>query len=460
MRCKVIFCLSLLSSIAWSQDRDLSITWIGQAGFILKTVGGPTVVTDPPAPSIGYTIPAVTADAVTITHNHADHNNSAGIGGAFTLVDGRPITARQEIAAAGTTFTLIPGFHDNTNGSQRGPNALIKWTQAGLKIAHLGDVGQDQLTEAQLTELRDLDILFIPAGGGPTISTERAAAFVAELRPRITILMHYRTPLGGPTSIASLPAAAAPFSPVIYKPSVVLVHRDALPVSREVWVMQPASDAVAVNAATFGEGQPVAPGSIASIFGTFTGSQTAPQTGYPLPRKIGDTEVLVDGKAVPLYYVSPAQVNIQLSATQAVGPALADIRVAGRTVGRAPLTIVPTAPGLFAVANQDFRANSAGTPARQGEVIQIYGTGLGVSTPAIDDGAAAPSQPPSTGVPPNVFLQGRQIPVQFTGLAPGFAGLWQVNAVLPNDAPTGPSIPLSIVSGGTSNTITIGIAQR
>ena len=66
-----------------------------------------------------------------------------------------------------------------------------------------------------------------------------------------------------------------------------------LPVATEVWVMQPASDVVAVNAASFAAGTPVAPGSVVSLFGKITGSQTAPATSYPLPRKLGETEVLV-----------------------------------------------------------------------------------------------------------------------------------------------------------------------
>src|SRR5690349_12301833 len=123
---------------AAAQTPDLSITWIGQSCFVLRTNGGPTVITDPPVASVGYTLPALTADAVTITHNHTDHNNSAGIQGTFALVDGRPVTARQEMAAAGTNFVMIPGFHDNQNGALRGPNTMMVWTQAGMKIAHLG----------------------------------------------------------------------------------------------------------------------------------------------------------------------------------------------------------------------------------------------------------------------------------------------------------------------------------
>src|SRR5215469_13928916 len=143
----LLFSLALLASTACAQD-DLSITWIGQSCFVLRTAGGPTVITDPPVPSVGYTLGNLTADVVTITHNHTDHNNAAGISGTFTLVDGRPVTTRQQMSAAGTTFTLIPGFHDNQNGALRGPNTMIRWTQAGLNIAHLGDLGQDQLTDA------------------------------------------------------------------------------------------------------------------------------------------------------------------------------------------------------------------------------------------------------------------------------------------------------------------------
>jgi L-ascorbate metabolism protein UlaG (beta-lactamase superfamily) len=77
-------------------------------------------VTDPPVASVGYALPSLTADAVTITHNHTDHNNAAGVRGSFTLVDGRPVTQRQEMTAAGLPFILIPGFHDNQNGASAG----------------------------------------------------------------------------------------------------------------------------------------------------------------------------------------------------------------------------------------------------------------------------------------------------------------------------------------------------
>src|SRR5262245_44316774 len=90
----------LAGAAAFAQQPDLTITWVGQACFIIKSDNA-TVVTEPPVASVGYAIPTVAANAVTISHNHTDHNNSAGVGGQFTLIDGRPVTARQQVTAAG-----------------------------------------------------------------------------------------------------------------------------------------------------------------------------------------------------------------------------------------------------------------------------------------------------------------------------------------------------------------------
>jgi uncharacterized protein (TIGR03437 family) len=458
LRAMTLFCV--FSAILAAQSPNVSIEWVGQSCFVLTSASGPTVVTDPPVASLGYTLPTLNADAVTITHNHTDHNNAAGVGGKFTLVDGRPTTTRQEMTAGGLPFVLIPGFHDNTNGTTRGPNTIMRWNQAGLKIAHFGDLGQEQLTAAQLADLQSLDILFIPAGGFFTISPDRAAGYVKELKPKIAILMHYRTALGGAAQTAGLPDSAAPFSPVVYKPANVVVNAATLPAATEVWVMEPAADTIALNAASFTAGAPVAPGSIASLFGKFTGSQTASAGGYPLPAKLGDTEVLLGGKAAPLYYVSSTQVNLQVPAGQALGQVLTEVRVGGQVRSRSPLTVIPTAPGIFAVANRDGRVNTANVPAHPGEVLQIYATGQGAVIPAVDDGVAAPTQPLATSSNlPNVFLGGRQLTVLYNGLAPGFAGVWQIDVMIPADAPTGPDLALTVVNGIVSNPVSVSVVR-
>ncbi len=461
MRLRVTLALLASGVSALAQTPTLSITWLGQSSFLLRTAGGPAVVTDPPVASVGYTLPPLTADAVTVTHNHTDHNNVAAVSGA-TVVDGRTITSRQQINAAGTTFTLIPGFHDNQNGAQRGPNAIIRWTQDTLNIVHLGDFGQDQFTDAQLADLQNIDILFIAAGGFFTVTPAQAAAFVAQLKPRIAILMHYKTALGGPAQLAGLPDAATPFGAIIYKPSTVVIDPTRLPepTHTEVWVMQPAADSTAVNAATFTAGMPVAPGSIASTFGTYTASQTNAAPSYPLPRKLGETEVFVAGSAVPLYYASPRQINFQVPASLPPGQALLDVRVGGQSVSRGALTVASNAPGIFVAANADFSVNSASRPAHRGEVLHIFGTGQGVVSPAVPDGAAAPAQPPATStVLPAVYLADRQLPILFSGPTPGIAGLWQLDVALPNDAPTGTLLTLTVAYAQLSSQVTVAVSQ-
>jgi len=451
---------SLLLAAACLSAQGVRITFIGQSCFVIETGDGrPVVITDPPVASVGYALPAIEADVVTVSHNHTDHNNTAGVRGNFTTVDGRPVTVRREMTAAGMNFLLLPGFHDNQNGAARGANTIIRWTQGGLSLAHLGDFGQDRLSEEQAAGLRDLDVLFVPAGGFFTIDAAAAARLVDELKPKVAILMHYRTAFGGPAQLSLLPATTAPFPNIRYKPARVSLTRQTLPAGTEVWVMEPRSDAVAVNTAGYTPGAPLAPGSWASLFGQFPGITPEAATELPLPRRLGAAEVQVGGAAAPLHYVSPAQINFQVPVRQAPGQPLVEVRVNGQTVARAPLTVVPMAPALFAIANQDGKRNSPSAPARRNEVIQIFGCGQGVTTPEVPEGSASPGPPfAASAEAPRVYIQGRSAAVHFHGLAPGAVGLWQINAQVPADAPLDPGVPLVVVLGLASNELPLAIA--
>jgi len=178
-----------------------------------------------------------------------------------------------------------------------------------------------------------------------------------------------------------------------------------------------------------------------------------------LPRTIDDTEVLVDGKAAPLYYSSPAQINFQMPSATASGQFVTEVRVGGQPVARSAATVLPAAPGLFTAANQDGSINSASRPSRPGDTIVLYGTGQGAVSPPVEDGAAATVLSAST-VMPIVYLGGRQMQVAFSGLAPGFAGLWQINVALPPDVPTGNEMELTVVSGLASNKLDISVRRE
>lgn len=178
-------------------DEAVRLRYYGHSFFVLTTPGGTRIALDPYG-NIGYPLPAgVDAPAVLITHEHGDHNNAALIQGSPRvlrgLVPGGWATIRERVGDA--LVYAVPSFHDDQGGtSGRGFNALFVIETGGLRIAHLGDLGQTALTEGQLKALGAIDILLIPVGGGPfTITGEQASRITEMIRPRVVIPMHYKT---------------------------------------------------------------------------------------------------------------------------------------------------------------------------------------------------------------------------------------------------------------------------
>ncbi len=163
----------------------MKITWFGQACFLIET-DEVAVVTDPFDPKIGLTLPKdLKANIVTVSHQHMDHNNVSAVGGNPSVISKSGTTTVKNI-----TFIGIDTFHDNEGGSKRGSNIIFKFTLDGMTIAHLGDLGHI-LTDMQALELRGVDIIMIPVGGGPTINVEIATKIVDKIQPKIVIPMHY-----------------------------------------------------------------------------------------------------------------------------------------------------------------------------------------------------------------------------------------------------------------------------
>lgn len=447
-------CFLLTVFVAAAHAQAVRVTWVGQACFYVTTEGGATVVLDPPSANQGYTLPATAAVAVAISHNHADHNNSGGVRGTPTVVDGRTVAQRTESTVDGMAFVRIPGFHDATNGSQRGQNTIVQWTQGGLRFAHFGDYGQAALTPAQLADLQNIDVAMLPAGGTFTITAAQVGDLLAQFRPRVAILMHYRTAFGG-TGLAGHPELTAPFPQIQYKPASVALTRATLPALEQVWVMEPAADPLVTSAANLTAGVPVAPGSLATIWGAFPGSRTVAAPSFPLARVLGETDVLIGTQTVPLLYVSPTQVNFQVPAGLAPGQSVVDVRLAGQRVARGTVTVVERAPGLFVAVGEDGRVNRA----RRGGVLVIYASGQGAVSSTPVDGTPAGSDPLSrTPVDPAVTIGGRRAEVLFSGLAPGFAGLWQINVRLAADAPLGEQdLVVQFAANLPSNTLRIPV---
>jgi uncharacterized protein (TIGR03437 family) len=262
----------------------------------------------------------------------------------------------------------------------------------------------------------------------------------------------------------------------------------------------------ALNGASFMTDRAIAPAMIASLCAPGSnctsgapafGSQTATYSGFPAPTVLGDTQVnLVNGTTstpAPLFYVSPAQINFYVpSSAPTSGNANIEVvqKSTGQVLAAGLASMSGASPGVFmqqftgtqrqaAVRNQDSSINSSTNPAARGSVISIYATGQGVIPGLPADGVGAPSSPLVT-VPKTLteviigtclLSEGTAAPVgcanqpgdvgtsgsvssnwiPFTGLAPTFAGLWQINAQIPMAVTPG-AAALMVIFNGTAST--------
>ncbi len=171
----------------------MDIYWGGQALFKLKGKNA-TVLIDPFDPEFtGLKLPKdISADVVLSTHDHGDHNNT---GVVKTESGENPPVFKDpgEYEVSGAVITAISAFHDSTEGKERGRNTIFHIMQDGLNIVHLGDLGQSTLSEEQLNQIGDTDILLIPVGSVYTIDGKAASGIVSQLEPKIIIPMHFKT---------------------------------------------------------------------------------------------------------------------------------------------------------------------------------------------------------------------------------------------------------------------------
>ena len=230
-----------------------------------------------------------------------------------------------------------------------------------------------------------------------------------------------------------------------------------------------------VNAASFVAAPQnwVSPGTIAAIFGRNLAPSTVGATKLPLDNVMGNTIVTFNGVPAPLYYVSPDQINAQVPDLFGVFD-FVQVQVTVNNTAVSSIENVPFAavsPGIFVTRDGNGKAVPAAlhldgtlvtdaSPARRGEFLQIYGTGLGSTSPSVPAGMAAPRQPLArTDSPVRVSIGGvTNMEPQYAGLAPDFAGLYQVNVKVPNSAVSGPQrLNLSVSGFSSQDGLTIPI---
>ena len=264
------------------------------------------------------------------------------------------------------------------------------------------------------------------------------------------------------------------------------------PTQVEVWLhVQAESGPVSsfrgvVNGATFDPTKPMSPGAIVSLFGdqlSYKGFNQAQE--LPLPREMGGTQVLVNGVQAPLFFTSFGQVNFQIPFETPSGSVLIQVRRDGATGNQVQAQIDTRSAGIFRLNIGEYGAiqnasqgnfplptsigQSLGiptAPARPGDVLVIYATGLGPVAPEVQTGVAAPADPLARAVDVPIVNFGRLAfgpwadPL-FTGMTPGFVGLFQINVVVPDQSPTDPRTRLTLEypDGRRSNTVEIAVEQ-
>ncbi len=178
----------------------MRIEWYGQSAFHLSGADA-SVAIDPFADMSALVsasgkqfdyppIDGVAADLLLVTHEHPDHNGIEVIGGDPAILRSTAGTFQSPLGEV----IAIASEHDEQAGTARGPNTIFVLSLDGLRVCHMGDFGQSDLREEQAAAIGEVDLLFIPVGGGPTVGAEQAAAIVARLSPRWAVPMHYRTP--------------------------------------------------------------------------------------------------------------------------------------------------------------------------------------------------------------------------------------------------------------------------
>jgi L-ascorbate metabolism protein UlaG (beta-lactamase superfamily) len=134
-------------------------------------------------------IEGVEADLLLVTHEHGDHNAVEVVGGSPEILRSTAGTFDSPIGEV----IAVASEHDDAAGTMRGPNTIFRFALDGLRLCHFGDFGQAELRVEQERAIGEVDVLFLPVGGGPTVGGESAAAVVRALRPRLVVPMHYRT---------------------------------------------------------------------------------------------------------------------------------------------------------------------------------------------------------------------------------------------------------------------------
>jgi len=218
--------------------------------------------------------------------------------------------------------------------------------------------------------------------------------------------------------------------------------------------------------------QPVALGGLISVFGSQLSAVSQATGDVPVPTVLADSCLTINGNPIPMTLVSPTQINAQLPFS-IDGDASMVLHAPGGVSSSMNVSVLPTAPSVFrsgtagpltgiptVVRAKNSQLVTLANPIHGSDVLIIYATGLGAVTPEVKEGEAGPTTPLAlTSITPLVTLGNTALSVQFSGLAPGLVGVYQINVSVPFKVTTGFNVPLTIDQGGAKTTLSVRVVK-
>ncbi len=437
-----------------------------------------------------------------------------GVSNALVFaIGGNPVPVMGTILPA-TATAGAPGFTLVVLGSAFVPQSVVRWNGSSRTTTFVSSTQlHAAITAADLAAAGLVQVtVFNPAPGG---GVSNAAAFtINDPIPALSSLSPPGAAAGGPALTLAVNGSNFVSS------SVVLWNGSARPTKfisgAQLQASIPASDISApgtsqitvfnpppggglsaaltftivappvissgglVSAASFNS-QPQPAGAIVALFGTNLAGATTKASTVPLPTTLGGVTVRLNGVAAPLFFVSPLQINFQIPwELQWQAQASLTVESGGVSSTPMPITLGPFQPAIFttnmqgsgqgaillsgtAVVAAPAGALPGSQPAPRSSAnrpsfVEIYATGLGAVTNTPPSGSPSPVSPLSTTILPTVTIGSVPATVTFSGLAPGYVGLYQVNVQVPAGAPVGDAVPVVLTIGGVaSNTVTMAV---
>jgi len=238
-----------------------------------------------------------------------------------------------------------------------------------------------------------------------------------------------------------------------------------------------------VNAAGFENVRGIAAGALVSLFGSQLAPSVEGAASIPLPSELQSTSVMVNGIQAPLIFVSSGQINFQVPFEVTEGNGLVQVTREGQEGNTVSAGVLNRSPGIFRLNIGEYgvvvnasqgnfplprslsRPGLNAAPARPGDVLVIFATGLGPVTPQVGTGEAASASPLNRSVDtPQVNFSTSPFGLvgtpSFTGMTPGFVGLFQINIALPENLTTNARTPITLeFSESRSNTVDVAVER-